>query len=145
MPIWQNLRIGKGAYLSSCVLTIYDDCSELLDKVKRWEDVELTDLSEHQKPVLSVTAQKLAPLNEGGPTQLLQVQISQLESENEKLQLRLKTLEAQATSALQEKAKLGAQVEELKSEVPKGPTANIDHKELEEVCNFIPSFFLRGD
>merc|ERR1719464_2499044 len=54
---------------------------ELLDKVKRWESSELSNQTVDDKP--SLVQKKLAPLNEGGPVQLLKVQekIGQLEDE----------------------------------------------------------------
>ena len=63
---------------------------ELLEAVKQWEEREFSgakiDTSLKEK-------KKLAPLNEGGPTQLLQIQIQKLEQENQALKLRIKTVE----------------------------------------------------
>lgn len=39
---------------------------------------------------------KLAPLNDAGPTQLLNVQIQKLEQENSALKLRIKTVNSQS-------------------------------------------------
>ena len=46
---------------------------ELLDKVKRWEDSELSSQNVDDGPLL--VQKKLAPLNEGGPMQLLKAQV----------------------------------------------------------------------
>ena len=46
---------------------------ELLDQVKRWEDSELSTQGMEDRPLL--VQKKLAPLNEGGPVQLLKVQV----------------------------------------------------------------------
>ena len=46
---------------------------ELLDKVKRWEDTELSSQKVEDGPLL--IQKKLAPLNEGGPMQLLKAQV----------------------------------------------------------------------
>ena len=46
---------------------------ELLDKVKRWEDSELSSQKVEDGPLL--IQKKLAPLNEGGPMQLLKAQV----------------------------------------------------------------------
>ena len=63
---------------------------DLLEAVKKWEEREFSsgklDTSLKEK-------KKLAPLNEGGPTQLLQIQIQKLEQENQALKLRIKTVE----------------------------------------------------
>ena len=46
---------------------------ELLDKVKRWEDSELSTQNIENKDL--IVQKKLAPLNEGGPMQLLKAQV----------------------------------------------------------------------
>ena len=43
-----------------------------------------------EKPLMD--KKRLAPLNEGGPAQLLQLQIQKLEQENTALKLRIKTV-----------------------------------------------------
>ncbi|XDV47183.1 hypothetical protein PO909_016883, partial [Leuciscus waleckii] len=48
---------------------------------------------------------KLAPLNEGGVSELLQKEISRLQEDNDKLKARLRTLESQAMNALDDKSK----------------------------------------
>ena len=64
---------------------------DLLEAVKKWEEREFSgakiDTALKEK-------KKLAPLNEGGPTQLLQIQIQKLEQENQALKLRIKTVES---------------------------------------------------
>lgn len=67
-----------------------------------------------EKPL--VEKKKLAPLNDGGPTQLLNLQIQKLEQENQGLRQRLKTLESQATEILESKLELKAEVETLKTQ-----------------------------
>ena len=66
---------------------------DLLEAVKKWEEREFSgaklDTSLKEK-------KKLAPLNEGGPTQLLQIQIQKLEQENQALKLRIKTVETES-------------------------------------------------
>jgi len=57
----------------------------------------------------------LAPLNDGGPTQLLNLQIQKLEQENQSLRQRMKTIESQATEILESKLELKAEVETLKT------------------------------
>ncbi|XP_007899024.1 leucine zipper transcription factor-like protein 1 isoform X2 [Callorhinchus milii] len=83
---------------------------ELLEQVAEFEKAEFTSgkktNSEAMKP-------KLAPLNEGGSSGLLSKEIARLQDENEKLKARLKTIETQATSALDEKLKLEKTVKDL--------------------------------
>lgn len=75
---------------------------ELLEQVAEFEkaDFKTSDKSnqESSKP-------KLAPLNEGGVSELLNKEISRLQEENDKLKSRLRTLETQAMSALDEKSR----------------------------------------
>ncbi|XP_023416085.1 leucine zipper transcription factor-like protein 1 isoform X2 [Cavia porcellus] len=77
---------------------------ELLEQVAEFEKAEF--ISSRKKPILDTTKPKLAPLNEGGTAELLTKEILRLQEENEKLKSRLKVIEAQATTALDEKAKL---------------------------------------
>ena len=49
---------------------------DLLDQVKRWEDSECISMVEESKPLVQ---KKLAPLNEGGPMQLLKIQIGNVQ------------------------------------------------------------------
>ena len=67
---------------------------DLLDQVKRWEDSEcISGGIEDSKPMVQ---KKLAPLNEGGPMQLLKIQIEQANEENQMLRNRLKEVEQKA-------------------------------------------------
>ena len=67
------------------------------------------------KPLME--KKKLAPLNEGGPTQLLNLQIQKLEEENQGLRQRMRTVEGQTTEILEAKQQLKQEVESLKSEL----------------------------
>ena len=60
--------------ISSMWDSVNDSFRELLDKVKRWEDSELSSQGVEEKPTLALK-KKLAPLNEGGPMQLLKAQV----------------------------------------------------------------------
>lgn len=83
---------------------------ELLEQVAEFEKAEFT--SSNKKPILDTLKPKLAPLNEGG-TELLNKEIERLQEENEKLKSRLKTIEIQATQALDEKSKLEKALQDL--------------------------------
>ena len=90
---------------------------ELLDQVKRWEEMELgkTDGGSQNPPAfLSAprkSISKLAPLNSdfgdeglgGGPAQLLRNEIASLSEENGRLRQRVKDLEMKTTSLLSQK------------------------------------------
>ncbi|XP_048694785.1 leucine zipper transcription factor-like protein 1 isoform X2 [Caretta caretta] len=83
---------------------------ELLEQVAEFEKAEFT--SSNKKPSSELIKPKLAPLNEGG-SELLNKEITRLQEENEKLKTRLKTIETQATSALDEKSKLEKSLKDL--------------------------------
>uniref|UniRef100_K9IIZ1 Leucine zipper transcription factor-like protein 1 n=1 Tax=Desmodus rotundus TaxID=9430 RepID=K9IIZ1_DESRO len=87
---------------------------ELLEQVAEFEKAEFTSSS--KKPVIDVIKPKLAPLNEGGTAELLNKEIVRLQEENEKLKSRLKTLEIQATAALEEKSELESALQGLRLE-----------------------------
>ncbi|XP_045852152.1 leucine zipper transcription factor-like protein 1 [Meles meles] len=84
---------------------------ELLEQVAEFEKAEFTSSS--KKPIIETMKPKLAPLNEGGSTELLNKEIFRLQEENEKLKSRLKTIEMQATHALDEKSKLERALQDL--------------------------------
>ncbi|KAM5291948.1 leucine zipper transcription factor-like protein 1 [Ctenodactylus gundi] len=84
---------------------------ELLEQVAEFEKAEFT--SSNKKPMIDVIKPKLVPLNEGGTTELLNKEILRLQEENEKLRSRLKSVEMQAMSALDEKSQLERSLQEL--------------------------------
>ncbi|GCB69733.1 hypothetical protein scyTo_0005528 [Scyliorhinus torazame] len=96
---------------------------ELLEQVAEFEKTEFT--SSGRKVNSEIIKPKLAPLNEGGVSELLSKEITRLQDENDKLKARLRTVETQATSALEEKLKLEKFLKDLKK-VPE------DQKELEK-------------
>ncbi|XP_068160142.1 leucine zipper transcription factor-like protein 1 isoform X1 [Antennarius striatus] len=75
---------------------------ELLEQVAEFEN---TDFKTAGKTLQETSKPKLAPLNEGGVSELLNKEIARLQEENDKLKARLRTLECQALSALDEKTK----------------------------------------
>ena len=68
-----------------------------------------------EKPLIE--KKRLAPLNDAGPTQLLNVQIQKLEQENSALKLRIKTVEGQATEILESKLGLKSELETLRKKI----------------------------
>ncbi|XP_070319496.1 leucine zipper transcription factor-like protein 1 isoform X1 [Odocoileus virginianus] len=87
---------------------------ELLEQVAEFEKAEFT--SSNKKSIIDSMKPKLAPLHEGGAAELLNKEIVRLQEENERLKSRLKTIESQATNALDEKSKLERALQDLQLE-----------------------------
>ncbi|KAJ8272713.1 hypothetical protein GJAV_G00092540 [Gymnothorax javanicus] len=97
-------------------LRLQTDASELenrdlLEQVAEFEEAEFKTTNK-KKPQES-SKPKLAPLNEGGVSELLNKEISRLQEENDKLKARLRMVESQATSALDEKCKVEQALNDL--------------------------------
>ncbi|KYO43334.1 leucine zipper transcription factor-like protein 1 isoform X1 [Alligator mississippiensis] len=101
---------------------------ELLEQVAEFEKSEFK--SSNKKPSAELIKPKLAPLNEGG-SELLNKEIARLQEENEKLKTRLKTIEIQATSALEEKSKLEKSLKDLQTIQDEKANITQDISELE--------------
>uniref|UniRef100_W5K4L0 Leucine zipper transcription factor-like protein 1 n=1 Tax=Astyanax mexicanus TaxID=7994 RepID=W5K4L0_ASTMX len=84
--------------------------NELLEQVAEFEK---TDFKSNSKGNQESSKPKLAPLNEGGVSELLNKEISRLQEENDKLRTRLRTLESQAMSALDERSKAERALKDL--------------------------------
>ncbi|XP_054549609.1 leucine zipper transcription factor-like protein 1 isoform X3 [Talpa occidentalis] len=114
---------------------------ELLDQVAEFEKAEFT--SSNKKPIIEVIKPKLAPLNESGTAELLNKEILRLQEENEKLKSRLKTIEIQATSALDEKSKLEKALRDLQLDQgdPKDSVQAQDLSHLENTVAALKSEF----
>lgn len=82
---------------------------KLLEEIAQFEENEFS-ASKSKSVVMPNLSQKskLQPLNEGGNTALLQMEISKLQEENAKLKERAVMLEKKATDALDEKTKLSS-------------------------------------
>uniref|UniRef100_A0A8C5Q2P2 Leucine zipper transcription factor-like protein 1 n=1 Tax=Leptobrachium leishanense TaxID=445787 RepID=A0A8C5Q2P2_9ANUR len=83
---------------------------ELLEQVAEFEKAEFTS---NKKATTELIKPKLAPLSEGGSSELLNKEIARLHEENEKLRARLKTIETRATNALDEKSKAERAMKDL--------------------------------
>ncbi|KAL7976777.1 hypothetical protein Chor_008726, partial [Crotalus horridus] len=83
---------------------------DLLEQVAEFEKSEFTSPNKKLNPELVKT--KLTPLHEGA-SELLNKEIARLHEENEKLKTRLKTIELQATNALDEKSNLEKALQNL--------------------------------
>ncbi|XP_061109498.1 leucine zipper transcription factor-like protein 1 isoform X1 [Conger conger] len=97
-------------------LKLQTDASELenrdlLEQVAELEKAEFK--STNRKATQESSKPKLAPLNEGGVSELLNKEISRLQEENDKLKSRLRMIESQATSALDEKCKMEQALKDL--------------------------------
>ena len=86
-----------------------------------------------EKPLIE--KKRLAPLNDVGPTQLLNVQIQKLEQENSALKLRIKTVEGQATEILDSKLGLKMELDNLQKKIEEEkPTAIVVEDNSEELA-----------
>ncbi|KAJ8336736.1 hypothetical protein SKAU_G00379560 [Synaphobranchus kaupii] len=97
-------------------LKLQTDASELenrdlLEQVAEFEKAEFK--TTNKKAPQDTSKPKLAPLNEGGVSELLNKEISRLQEENDKLKSRLRMLESQATSALDGKSKVERALRDL--------------------------------
>ncbi|KAL8165504.1 UNVERIFIED_CONTAM: Leucine zipper transcription factor-like protein 1 [Gekko kuhli] len=96
-------------------LKLQTDISELenrnlLEQLAEFERAEF--VSSNKKPNPEQVKPKLTPLHEGA-SDLLHKEIARLQEENEKLKTRLKTIEVQATTALDEKSNLEKALRDL--------------------------------
>uniref|UniRef100_A0AAR2IU53 Leucine zipper transcription factor-like protein 1 n=1 Tax=Pygocentrus nattereri TaxID=42514 RepID=A0AAR2IU53_PYGNA len=96
-------------------LRLQTDISELENRelLEQVAEFEKTDFKSNSKVNQESSKPKLAPLNEGGVSELLNKEISRLQEENDKLRARLRTLESQAMSALDEKVKAERALKDL--------------------------------
>ncbi|XP_072514647.1 leucine zipper transcription factor-like protein 1 isoform X2 [Salminus brasiliensis] len=96
-------------------LRLQTDISELENRelLEQVAEFEKTDFKSNSKANQESSKPKLAPLNEGGVSELLNKEISRLQEENDKLKSRLRTLESQAMSALDEKTKAERALKDL--------------------------------
>ncbi|XP_013863816.1 leucine zipper transcription factor-like protein 1 isoform X2 [Austrofundulus limnaeus] len=96
-------------------LRLQSDISELENRelLEQVAEFEKTDFKTTSKINQETSKPKLAPLNEGGVSELLNKEIARLQEENEKLKARLRTLESQAMSALEGKSKVERALKDL--------------------------------
>ncbi|XP_037135697.1 leucine zipper transcription factor-like protein 1 [Syngnathus acus] len=96
-------------------LRLQTDISELenRDLLERVAEFEKTDFKVSDKANQDSSNPKLAPLNEGGVSELLNKEIAKLQEENETLKGKLRTLETQAMNVLEEKTKAQRALQDL--------------------------------
>ncbi|XP_070842324.1 leucine zipper transcription factor-like protein 1 isoform X2 [Chaetodon trifascialis] len=96
-------------------LRLQSDISELENRelLEQVAEFEKTDFKTTDKINQETSKPKLAPLNEGGVSELLNKEIGRLQEENGKLKARLRTLESQAMSALDEKTRAERALKDL--------------------------------
>ncbi|XP_074549561.1 leucine zipper transcription factor-like protein 1 isoform X2 [Halichoeres trimaculatus] len=96
-------------------LRLQSDISELENRelLEQVAEFEKTDFKTTDKKIQETSKPKLAPLNEGGVSELLNKEIARLQEENDKLKARLRTLESQAMSALDEKTRAERALKDL--------------------------------
>lgn len=96
-------------------LRLQSDISELENRelVEQVAEFEKSDFKTTNKTNQDAGKIKLAPLNEGGVSELLNKEIARLQEENDKLKARLRTIESQAMSAIDEKTKAERALKDL--------------------------------
>ncbi|KAK6292791.1 leucine zipper transcription factor-like protein 1 isoform X1 [Coregonus clupeaformis] len=96
-------------------LRLQTDISELENRelLEQVAEFEKTEFKIPNKTNQEISKPKLAPLNEGGVSELLNKEISRLQEENYKLKGRLRTLETQAMGALDEKTRAERALKDL--------------------------------
>ncbi|XP_034428701.1 leucine zipper transcription factor-like protein 1 isoform X2 [Hippoglossus hippoglossus] len=96
-------------------LRLQSDISELENRelLEQVAEFEKTDFKTTDKINQETNKPKLAPLNEGGVSELLNKEIARLQEENNKLKTRLRTLETQAMSALDERTRAERALKDL--------------------------------
>ncbi|KAM6971045.1 leucine zipper transcription factor-like protein 1 isoform 2-T2 [Tautogolabrus adspersus] len=96
-------------------LRLQSDISELENRelLEQVAEFEKTDFKTTDKINQETSKPKLAPLNEGGVSELLNKEIARLQEENDKLKTRLRTLESQAMSALDERTRAERALKDL--------------------------------
>ncbi|KAF6720560.1 Leucine zipper transcription factor-like protein 1 [Oryzias melastigma] len=96
-------------------LRLQTDISELENRelLEQVAEFEKTDFKTASKLNQELSKPKLAPLNEAGVSELLNKEIARLQEENDKLKSRLRVLESQAMSALDEKTKAERALKDL--------------------------------
>uniref|UniRef100_A0A3Q1FSE8 Leucine zipper transcription factor-like protein 1 n=1 Tax=Acanthochromis polyacanthus TaxID=80966 RepID=A0A3Q1FSE8_9TELE len=97
-------------------LRLQSDISELENRelLEQVAEFEKTDFKTTDKINQESSKPKLAPLNEGGVSELLNKEIARLQEENDKLKGRLRTIESQAMNALDDKTKAERALKDLK-------------------------------
>ncbi|KAG7525242.1 hypothetical protein JOB18_024142 [Solea senegalensis] len=96
-------------------LRLQSDISELENRelLEQVAEFEKTDFKSTDKINQEISKPKLAPLNEGGVSELLNKEIARLQEENNKLKARLRSIESQAMSALDEKTRAERALKDL--------------------------------
>ncbi|XP_075043475.1 leucine zipper transcription factor-like protein 1 [Mixophyes fleayi] len=110
-------------------LRLHTDISELENRELLEQVAELEKSPEPRGPQT-----RLAPLCEGGPSELLQAEIGRLQEENDRLRSRLRTLEGQATAALDDKRSAELALSDLRQllQEQKSPPAPQEAAHLED-------------
>ncbi|XP_069015772.1 leucine zipper transcription factor-like protein 1 isoform X2 [Embiotoca jacksoni] len=110
-------------------LRLQSDISELENRelLEQVAEFEKTDFKTADKINQETSKPKLAPLNEGGVSELLNKEIGRLQEENDKLKTRLRTLETQAMSALDDKTKAERALKDIQK--VQGEHQEINHLE----------------
>ncbi|XP_061777664.1 leucine zipper transcription factor-like protein 1 [Nerophis ophidion] len=98
-------------------LRLQTDISELENRelLEQVAEFEKTDFKATDKMNQESSKPKLAPLNEGGVSELLNKEIARLQEENDKLKAKLRSLESQAMSVLDDKTEAERALKDLRN------------------------------
>ncbi|XP_065053225.1 leucine zipper transcription factor-like protein 1 [Rhopilema esculentum] len=111
---------------------------KLLEEIAQFEENEFS-ASKSKAVTASNLSQKskLQPLNEGGNTALLQMEINRLQEDNVKLKERVQMLERQASNALDEKTKLSSDLSKARSDLnTKGSSSvKVDESAIQDLSD----------
>lgn len=105
---------------------------ELLDKVKNFEEKKIQDLKDSTGQA-SPIKHRLEPMNDLGGAFLLQQEIDRLQEDNMKLRQRLKHVESQASTLLQDRSTLSDDLKKVKGELD--ATRSYADSEMKEEVN----------
>lgn len=111
---------------------------KLLEEIAQFEENEFSAAKSGSSAFSSLSQKsKLQPLNEGGNTALLQMEINRIQEENIKLTERVKLLEKKASNALEEKTKLSSDLNRAKGDLSnRGNTpAKVDGHAVQELSD----------
>jgi len=92
---------------------------KLLKEISDFEEQEMTGVKKKNMGSSLKMQNKLQPLNEGGSTALLQMEINRLKEENDTLKSKVKTLEINQSSNVDEKSQLKADLSRAKEDAEK--------------------------
>ena len=105
----------------------------MLEQIKDFEEQEFAG-AKRDSDSKSMPASKLLPVNEGGSSALLNMEIQRLNEENEKLKERLSKIEHQALNTSRDKSALQANLDRANSELGAARSHKVSHTSCAFYC-----------